>query len=324
MMRKTVWIVAMISALGSSCAGKPAEVAEKPPGADLRSARDRIETEDLLKHIRAPSSDECEGRAPGTTGEEKTVNYLVEQFKRFGLKPGNPDGTYLQQVPLVGITGQPEAFFASGSKRLNVHFPDEYVAVSHRFRPEIRVENSEIVFVGYGVVAREYGWDDYKGVDLKSKTLLMLINDPPVPDPADPSKLDEKMFRGNAMTYYGRWTYKYEIASEKGAAAAIIVHETGPAGYPYEVVASSWGGENFDIRKADKNVNRVTVESWISLDTARRLFQIAGQNFDTLKRAAANRDFKPVLLPAKVNFTLKNKLREVESKNVLARLEGSR
>ena len=323
MMRKTVWIVAMISALGSSCAGKPPEVAEKPPGADLRSALDSVEAEDLLKHIRALSSDEFEGRAPGTTGEEKTVNYLVEQFKRFGLKPGNPDGTYLQQVPLVGITGQPEAFFASGSKRLNVHFPDEYVAVSHRFRPEIRVENSEIVFVGYGVVAREYGWDDYKGVDLKGKTLLMLINDPPVPDPADPSKLDEKMFRGNAMTYYGRWTYKYEIASEKGAAAAIIVHETGPAGYPYEVVSGSWGRENFDIKRPDGNAGRIAVESWVGLDTAKKLLSLAGQDFEALKKSALSKDFKPVPLGVRANFVVRNKLRDVQSRNVLARLEGS-
>src|SRR5437867_11680462 len=163
MMRKTVWIVAMISALGCSCASKPPEGAERPPAADLRSALDSIAAEDLMKHTRVLSSDEFEGRAPGTPGEEKTVNYLVEQFKQFGLKPGNPDGTYVQQVPLVGITGQPEAFFTSGNKRLNVHFPDEYVAVSHRFRPEIRVENSEIVFVGYGVVARESGWDGFHG-----------------------------------------------------------------------------------------------------------------------------------------------------------------
>ncbi len=267
MMRKTVWIVAMISALGSSCAGKPPEVAEKPPGADLRSALDSIETEDLLKHIRALSSDEFEGRAPGTTGEEKTVNYLVEQFKRFGLKPGNPDGTYLQQVPLVGITGQPD--------------------------------------------------------DLKGKTLLMLINDPPVPDPADPSKLDEKMFRGNAMTYYGRWTYKYEIASEKGAAAAIIVHETGPAGYPYEVVSGSWGRENFDIKRPDGNAGRIAVESWVGLDTAKKLLSLAGQDFDALKKSALSKDFKPVPLGVRANFVVRNKLRDVQSRNVLARLEGS-
>ena len=158
--------------------------------------------------------------------------------------------------------------------------------------PEVKVENSDLVFVGYGVVAPEYGWDDYKGVDVKGKTIVMLINDPAVPDPTDPSKLDEKMFKGRAMTYYGRWTYKYEIASEKGAAAAIIIHETGPAGYPFEVVSGSWGRENFDLRRPDKNMGRVAVESWINLDTARKLLKLGGQDFDALKKAAIKQGFQ--------------------------------
>ena len=167
------------------------------------------------------SSDEYEGRGPGTKGEELTVKYLTEQFQKLGLKPGNPDGTYVQKVPLVGFTAQqPTASFTAGAKTINLEFPKDYVAVSRRFVPESKVENSDIVFVGYGVVAPEYGWDDYKGVDVRGKTIVMLINDPAVPDAADPSKLDAKMFKGNAMTYYGRWTYKYEIAAEKGAAAS--------------------------------------------------------------------------------------------------------
>ncbi|MBI3940027.1 MAG: M28 family peptidase, partial [Acidobacteria bacterium] len=177
--------------------------------------------------------------------------------------------------------------------------------------------------VGYGVVAPEYGWDDYKGVDVKGKTIVMLINDPAVPDPADPSRLDEKIFKGRAMTYYGRWTYKYEIASEKGAAAAVIVHETEPAGYPYEVISASWGRENFDIDKLDKNMGRIAVESWINLDTAKKLFKMAGQDFDALKKTAAGRDFKPVGLNAKASFHIKNALRGVGSKNVVAKLEGA-
>ncbi|HEX6560195.1 MAG TPA: M28 family metallopeptidase, partial [Longimicrobiales bacterium] len=168
----------------------------------------------------------------------------------------------------------------------------------------------------------EYGWDDYKGVDVRGKTILMLINDPAVPDPGDPAKLDPKMFKGNAMTYYGRWTYKYEIAAEKGAAAAIIIHETGPAGYPYEVVSGSWGRENFDIKTPTGNAERSKIESWIRLDKAKELLSAAGQDFDALKKAAIRKDFKPVALNAKATFHLKNTLREVQSKNVVAKLEG--
>jgi Zn-dependent M28 family amino/carboxypeptidase len=317
-------VLLAVATLWLSCANDKSP--ENTAGLELQEIKPALESfapNGLLKHIQVLASDEFEGRAPGSRGEERTVNYLTEQFRRLGLKPGNPDGTYVQKVPLVGFTAEPRASFTMAGKQIELKFPDDYVAVSRKCVPDVTVKNSAVVFVGYGVAAPEYGWDDYKGVDVKGKTLLMLVNDPAVPDPNDPGKLDEKMFKGKAMTYYGRWTYKYEIASEKGAAAAIIVHETGPAGYPYEVVSSSWGSENFDIKKVDKNKGRVAVESWISLDTARRLFQIAGQNFDTLKRAAANRDFKPVLLPVKVNFTLRNKLREVESKNVLARLEGS-
>ena len=196
----------------------------------------------------------------------------------------------------MGFTAQATASFTAGAKKIDLAFPTDYVAVSRRFVPESKVENSDIVFVGYGVVAPEYGWDDYKGVDVKGKTIVMLINDPAVPDAGDPSKLDDKMFKGKAMTYYGRWTYKYEIAAEKGAAAAIIVHETGPAGYPYEVVSGSWSRENFDIQTPDKNMGRPAVESWITLDRAKELFTAGGQDFEALKKAAVTKDFKPVTL----------------------------
>ena len=209
------------------------------------------------------------------------------------------------------------------SKQLNLTFPKDYVAVSRRFVPESKVENSDIVFVGYGVVAPEYGWDDYKGLDVRGKTIVMLINDPQVPDSSDPKKLDDKMFKGKAMTYYGRWTYKYEIASQKGAAAAVIIHETGPAGYPYEVVSGSWSRENFDIQKPDKNMGRVAVESWITTDRAKELFKASGQDFDALKKAALSKDFKPVALNAKANMTVKNTIREINSMNVIGKLEGS-
>ncbi|MGH9899714.1 MAG: M28 family metallopeptidase [Pyrinomonadaceae bacterium] len=290
---------------------------------ESQPAIDAVTSDALLNHIKTLSSDEYEGRGPGTKGEELTVNYITEQFKSLGLSPGNPDGTYVQKVPLAGFTAQPTASFNVNGKKIDLKFLDDYVAVSRRYVPEVKVENSDLLFVGYGVVAPEYGWDDYKGVDVKGKTIVMLINDPAIPDPNDASKLDEKMFKGNAMSYYGRWTYKYEIASQKGAAAAIIIHETGPAGYPYEVVSGSWGRENFDIVSPDKNAGRVAVEAWIKNERARELFTTCNKDFDTLKKSALSKDFKPVLLGAKANFTIKNKLREIDSHNVLAKIEGS-
>jgi Zn-dependent M28 family amino/carboxypeptidase len=185
------------------------------------------------------------------------------------------------------------------------------------------VQNSELVFVGYGVVAPEYGWDDFKGVDVRGKTIVFLVNDPAIPDPRDSSKLDEKMFKGRAMTYYGRWTYKFEIAAERGAAAAIIVHETGPAGYPWAVPMGSNSRENFDLQAADKNMKRAAIEGWIHLDSAKELFTAAGHDFEQLKQKALSRDFKPMPLGGTANFRLKNAVREVVSQNVVAKVDGA-
>jgi Zn-dependent M28 family amino/carboxypeptidase len=292
-------------------------------GSPVKASLDSIKAEDLLRHIKYLSSDELEGRGPGTRGEELTVDYLVNELKGMGLAPGNPDGAYIQKVPLAGFTSKPVASFTTGAGAMTLENLKDYVAVSRRFVENVEVKDSEMVFVGYGVVAPEYGWDDYKGLDVKGKTVVMLVNDPQAPDPKDPKKLDEKMFKGRAMTYYGRWTYKYEIASEKGAAACIIIHETGPAGYPFEVVSGSWGRENFDIQRPDKNMGRVAVESWISNDVAKRLLKTGGYEYDTLKQMAARKDFKPVPLGARANFTLTNTLRTVDSSNVVAKLEGA-
>ena len=290
---------------------------------NLSQALQSITAADVLAHTKILASDEFEGRSPGTAGEDSTVNYLTRQFKKAGLQPGNPDGSYVQQVPMFGFTAQPTASFTAAGKRINLEFPKDYVAVSRRFVPEVKVENSDMVFVGYGIVAPEYGWDDYKGVDVKGKTIVMLINDPPVPAPGNTGQLDSTVFGGKAMTYYGRWTYKYEIAAEKGAAAAIIIHETGPAGYPYEVVSGSWSRENFDISNPNKNMDKAAVEAWITSEKAKQLFAATGKSMDQLKAAAAKKDFKPVALNAQANFTIKNKLRQIESRNVIAKLEGS-
>ncbi len=284
-----------------------------------------IRTNELLKHIQVLSSDRFEGRAPGTVGETLTVDYLVRQFQGMGLEPGNPDGTFVQKVPLVGFRAEPRVAFQerNGNNPISLTFPTECVVWSRRFVPEVTIKDSELVFVGYGIVAPEYGWDDYKGLDVRGKTILMLINDPPVPDPKDPSKLDEAMFKGRAMTYYGRWTYKYEIASEKGAAAALIVHETIPAAYPWAVVQGSNSRENFDLQAADKNRSRVGIEGWLTHESAARLCAAGGQDYETLKKAALGRDFQPVSLRVSANLSVKNQLREIASTNVVAKVVGS-
>src|SRR5262252_3606268 len=252
----------------------------------LQPALEAITPDGLLAHIKVLASDEFEGRAPGTKGEELSVKYIAEQFKKIGLNPGNPNGTYTQEVPLAGIKSEPRMSFVIGDKTMDLKYPDDFVASSARLQPEIKIEKSDVVFVGYGVVAPEYSWDDYKNVDVKGKTLLMLIGDPPIPDPKDPSKLDDKMFNGKAMTYYGRWTYKYEIAAKKGAAAAIIIHETESAGYPYSVVRTSWAKENYEIDSPNKNLDAVEARSWITLDAAKKLLTASGQDFDALKKSA--------------------------------------
>ena len=306
----------LVSSSGASIA---ADKGATPPPAALNA----IDSADLLKHIKVLASDEFEGRAPGSKGEELTVKYITEQFKAVGLKPGNPNGSYTQEVPLAGITTTANVKITAGDDAMELKSPDDYVAFSTRLQPEISVNDSEIVFVGYGVVAPEYGWDDYKDVDIRGKTILMLINDPAIPDPHDPAQLDGNMFKGRAMTYYGRWTYKYEIAAEKGAAAAIIIHETEPAAYPYSVVQSSWGSENYEIDAANKNIDHVAVSAWLQLDAAKKLIGKGGQDFDALKKAALSRDFRPVSLGAKATFHLKQTVRSFKSMNVVGRIEGS-
>src|SRR5215475_4300670 len=288
----------------------------------LEPALEAITPDGLLAHIKVLASDEFEGRAPGTKGEELSVKYITDQFKKIGLKPGNPDGTYTQEVPLAGIKSEPRVSFTVSDGTIDLKYPDDFIASSARLEPEIKIDNSNVVFVGYGVVAPEYGWDDYKNVDVRGKTILMLIGDPPIPDPKDPSKLDEKMFKGKAMTYYGRWTYKYEIAAKKGAAAAIIIHETEPAAYPWQVVRSSWGKENFELENPNKNMDAVSARSWITLDVAKKLLADSGQDFDALKKSAITKEFRPVTLKAKSNIQIKQEVRSFKSHNVIGKLEG--
>ncbi|HMG61304.1 MAG TPA: M28 family peptidase, partial [Burkholderiales bacterium] len=294
-----------------------------PATSSVAASLKAINGRNLLKHIKVLASDEFEGRSPGTNGETLTIAYIKQQFTRLGLASGNPDGTYVQQVPMIGVTSTPKLTFNAGGKATPLNFPGDFVAFSPRAERDIRVDNSEMVFVGYGVLAPEFGWDDYKGADLRGKTLVMLINDPPVPDPNNSAKLDPAMFKGEGMTYYGRWTYKYEMAAKLGAAAAIIVHETKPAAYPYEVVVNSWARENFILKTDGPNPNFPAVPAWIHLDRARNLFRAAGVDFETLKKSALSREFKPVSLGVTATFQVQNTLREIASNNVVAKIEGS-
>jgi Zn-dependent M28 family amino/carboxypeptidase len=308
----------LTGALLTGCSRHDADPAAPPavaPADDTRAAR-------ILANVKALAADEMEGRAPGTQGEIRAVTYLVDQFKKLGLEPGNPDGTYVQAVPLMAFTGKPTASFAIKGRRFDLASPGDYVAVSRRGQAQVSVTDSDLVFVGYGVVAPEFGWDDYKGLDVRGKTLVMLIGDPPVADPKAPSVLDATMFKGAAMTYYGRWVYKFEIAAEKGAAAAIIVHETGPAGYPFDVV-QRWAGENYGEASGNLVQSHAAVDAWMTLDRAKQLFADSGHELMALKAQAATRAFRPVSLGAKVSFTVENTIRQVASQNVIAKLGGS-
>jgi len=305
-----------LARLGLACALAGAAFAADPTLAPRASAAR------ILERVKVLASDEFEGRAPGTPGEDKTVAYLVSEFRKIGLQPGNPDGSFIQAAPLVGITSTPTLRFEGDGRALPMENINDFVGFSTHIAERVEGKDSEVVFVGYGIVAPEFGWDDYKGVDVKGKTVVMLINDPPVTDPAT-GELDPKVFGGKAMTYYGRWTYKYEIAAAKGAAACLIVHETAPAAYPFAVVVNSWTRENFEISALDRNAGQIAFSGWLTLDAARRLFSTYGKDYDLAKRAALSRDFQPVVLGTKATFTVDNVLRNVASRNVVGLLPGA-
>ena len=307
----------------AACAGSDSPAPDTFDRTALDPAFAAMTTETLLAETRRLASDGFEGRAPGTRGEDSSVAYLEAEFKALGLKPGNPDGTFIQNVPLVGLTPKVTASVTQGGKTIPLQGVRDYIASSRRVTPTVSVENAELVFVGYGIVAPEYGWDDYKDVDVQGKTIVMLVSDPPIRSTSDTSTLDSAMFRGKAMTYYGRWTYKYEIAAKKGAAAAIVIHETGPAGYPFEVLSSGHEREGFDIKAADNNMSSVAVQAWMPEPRARQLMKDGGQDFDSLKKAALTREFRPISLNGSATFALTQTIREVQSRNVVAMIEGS-
>jgi Zn-dependent M28 family amino/carboxypeptidase len=321
----TVLVCAAAGCSGTSDTPPPQQTSAAAPAPVLPVASlPKIDPQAILEHVKVLSSDEYEGRAPGTNGEALSVKYLEDQFKKAGLKPGNSDGTYVQNVPLVGILGKEARPFTvtKGTRKRTLKWSDDVVAWTKRVGDGASIDGSDVVFAGYGVVAPEFNWDDFKDVDVKGKTIIVLVNDPPVADPADAARLDPKTFGGKAMTYYGRWTYKFEEGARKGAAAIFVVHEEGPAGYPFSVVQGNLR-EKFDLITPDKNAGRAAIEGWITLDAAKKLLAIGGQDFDALKKQAVTREFKPVPLGVKSSFAVRNTLRTIDSQNVVAKLEGS-
>ena len=305
----TCCLFALVGCQGASDA--PADF-RQTDGASVVAAG--ISADTLLAEVERLASDAFEGRAPGSDGETRTIGYLKEQFSALGLAPGNPDGTWVQNVPLVGIT--PAAGdtlrISRGDDTRTLEPGADYVAYTKRVVDRVEVD-AEFVFVGYGAVAPEYDWNDFKEVDVTGKILLFLVNDPP----------SEGLFGGQAMTYYGRWTYKHEIAAEKGAAGSLVIHEPGPAGYPWEVVGSSPYGESFDLVSDDRNMGRAAIEGWMQRDAAASLFEMAGLDFEAEKTKAARADFQPVELGVTGRTQVRNTLRTIDSQNVVATLPGA-
>jgi Zn-dependent M28 family amino/carboxypeptidase len=287
-----------------------------------RTARDAAAgsiTEPVYRgYVETLASDEFEGRAPGSAGERKTVQYLEQQFLALGLQPVQ-GGSFRQEVPLVGIFADPKASyldFERAGHRLSLALGDDMVVGTRRVKPAVTISASDVVFVGYGIVAPEYGWNDYAGLDMHGKTALILVNDPgfATGDPA--------LFHGRTMTYYGRWTYKFEEAARQGAAAAIIVHETAPAAYPWQVVRNGWTGPQFYAEPEDGNAGRCAIEGWITHERAAEIMALAGQDLASLEREAVVRGFHPLPLDLKASAGVSNTISHERSANVAAILPG--
>jgi Zn-dependent M28 family amino/carboxypeptidase len=280
-----------------------------------KTAAQAIRPAGLRADIRYLASDLLEGRGPATTGDALAQTYIAARMEGLGLAPGAPDGTYFQGVEVVGVKSQvPETVRVTrGGDGVDLRFYDDYVAFSGIEAPESRIENAEIVFVGYGIAAPEFQWDDYKGADLKGKVLLVMNNDP---------EGDERLFAGKTRLYYGRWTYKYEQAARMGAVGAIVIHTTPSAGYKWQVVQTSNTGEVFSL-PAEPGEPGLPVKAWATEEASRKIARLGGQDLDALRAAAEKRDFKPVPLGVAVSLTLKNDVKRKKTANVIGRLPGT-
>jgi Zn-dependent M28 family amino/carboxypeptidase len=281
-----------------------------------QKAMNAIDAEKIRATVKYLSDDKLEGRGTGQKGGDMAADWIAAQFKSYGLTPAGDSGTYFQNIEFYGVTTDPKqtrfAFVPKSGAEIALKFLDDYVAtdLAHEEKSEI---DAPIVWVGYGIHAPEYNWDDYKGVDVKGKVLLMLVNEPPSDDP--------NFFKGRALTYYGRWTYKYEEAARRGAVGVVLVHKTEMASYPWDVVRNSWGGET-SLLKEDKDP-KVKSAGWIQLEVARKLAQSAGMELDKMMADANSRSFKPVELPVRVKETLVSHVRSFASRNVVAEVKGS-
>ena len=267
------------------------------------------------------SLDSYEGRAPGSAGEVKTVAYLIEKFKAAGLEPGNK-GSWTQDVPLVEITAKNVSALSvadKAGKAISFAYGSEYVIGSYREAPKTKVDNSEMVFVGHGIVAPEKGWDDYANVDVKGKTVVVMVNDPDF----DAKDLTGE-FGGKAMTYYGRWTYKYEEAAKQGAAAVLIIHDDAPAAYGWNVVNSSWTGTQFLAQSKDAGASQTAANGWMQKSVAKEIFAAAGQDLDKQMAAAKVKGFKAVPLNLTASLSFDNDITRKMSKNVVGLLKGAK
>ncbi len=299
----------VLLALGiGACSGDPA----------LDAALDTINAADLLADIQTLSSDEFEGRAPSSPGEEKTIEFLKTEFEKLGLEPGNGE-SFFQEVPLVAMTADPNATLEirGNGARSTFSNGEDFVAGTKRVVTQSGISNSELVFIGYGAVAPEYDWNDWAGADLRGKTVVVLVNDPGF------ATGDPDLFNGRTMTYYGRWTYKFEEAARQGVAGLFVVHETEPASYPWAVVQRGWSGPEFGLVAEDNNMSRAAIEGWWSVETARAVFEQAGLSYDSLKTLAHQRDFSPVPLGLTASVFVRNTIERSTSRNVLAVLPGS-
>jgi Zn-dependent M28 family amino/carboxypeptidase len=275
-----------------------------------------IDAEKIRATVKYLADDKLEGRGTGQKGGDLAADWIAEQFKSYGLQPAGDNGTYFQNVKFFGVTTDRQKtqfrFVPKSGDAITLKFGDNYVATneSHTETAEI---DAPIVFVGFGIKAPEYKWDDYKGVDLKGKVVLMLVSEPPSDDP--------NFFKGKALTYYGRWTYKYEEAARRGAVAAVLIHKTDMASYGWEVVRNSWGGESSYLE--DEKGPKLKSAGWIQLETARRLAQAAGMDLDHMMKDALSRNFRPVTLPVRLKETIVSRVRRFSSRNVIARAAGS-
>ncbi len=307
-------VAPLVGALGLAGAGLPEPA--------LQKAEMAITETNVLSHIKILASDEYGGRAPGTEGEEKTVAYLIAQCKAMGLKPGNPDGTFIQKVPLWGIRSTGTLSIHSKGVDVPLIARQDYTTTSQQPTPAVDVTSSDIVFLGYGVVAPEFHWDDYKGVDVKGKTLLILSGDPPVTDPKDSSKLDEKMFLGSALSYHGRPATKAETAYAKGAVAVITIFAPRNGATTLGRATQNLPRETMTIR-SEISGNRVSATATLTEAKAQELFTAAGLDLASLRKTAVTPSFQPVDLKAQATFQLQNTLRKIDSANVVAKLPGS-